>query len=121
MQNKFRKNFHIAKRLNLNKVKHTIQNYPKEYATPKYLLFIKNLLEDGWAVKLYTAGVSKYVFCLKGDHLYKIRFSNHKPRVDKELEEDCDFYVGVSNLAVNTTEEIEQIIKDNYNQTNNDK
>lgn len=116
MNKKFRKNFHIAKRLNLNKVKETIANYPSQYPTPKYLTFIRNMLEDGWAVKLYTSGVSKYVFCLKGEHLYKVRFSNHKPRVDKELEEDCDFYVGISNLAVNTTEEIEKILKQNFNQ-----
>ena len=91
-----------------------IENYPKPYAPAKYLIFIKTMIENGWMVKLYVANkVSKYVFISKGDEVYKIRFSNHKPLLNKEAEDDCDFYVGISNMQVSTTEQIiKKIIKE---------
>lgn len=64
------------------------------------------MLEKGWRVKLYTARVSKYVFVLKEGEIYKIRFSNHRPLYEKEMENDCDFYVGISHFQTSTTEQI---------------
>lgn len=108
---KFKKNLHIAKKCNLKKINSAIKNYPKQFPTPKYLLFIKQMLENGWQVKLYVANkVSKYVFIIKGDDVFKIRFSNHKPIYGKELENDCDYYVGVSHTQVSTTEQIIKIL-----------
>lgn len=103
---KLKKNIHRAKNINLDKIQKMIRRYPAKYPTPRYMAFIKQLIEAGWQIKLYEARVSKYVFCIKGDEVYKIRFSNHKPLLRKELEEDCDYYVGISHNQVSTTTEI---------------
>jgi hypothetical protein len=103
---KFKKNFHLANKWKIGKVVGMIENYPKQYATPKYLLFIKAILEAGWSVKVYVVRVSKYVFIYKEEQIFKIRFSNHKPLYEKEMEDDCDYYVGVSHTQVSTTEEL---------------
>lgn len=107
----FKRNLHIARRIKLNGVNKEIENYPKQYQTPKYLLFIKTMIENGSKVKIYKAGVSKYVFVITDTDTYKIRFSNHRPIFSKEIEEDCDFYVGVSHRNCQTTEEIINIIQ----------
>lgn len=102
----FRKNIHLARKCKLSDINILIDTYPKRYPTPKYLLFIKQMLESGWEVKLYKSGVSKYVFTIKGNDIFKIRFSNHKPIYGRQLENDCDFYVGISHAQVYTTEQI---------------
>lgn len=104
---KFKKNFHVAKKLNIESVTKLIKNYPAQYTTPKYLTFCKCMIEKGWKVRMYKAEtVSKYIFVEKDNKIFKIRFSNHKPSIFKELQEDSDYYVGVSNKQVLTTEEI---------------
>lgn len=104
---KFKKNIHIAKDCRIEKINKMIENYPKPYQPAKYLIFIKTMLENGWRVKLYVANkVSKYVFIIKGEQVFKIRFSNHKPLYQKEMEDDCDYYVGISHKQVSTTEQI---------------
>ena len=111
---KFKKNIHLAKTCRLQSINTQIKQYPKKYPTPKYLLFIKQMLESGWRVKLYVANqVSKYVFIIKGDDVFKIRFSNHKPKFWKEIESDCDFYVGVSHTQISTTDQILKWINNN--------
>lgn len=103
---KFKVNHHKARKYSLHKTEETIKNYNKKYPTPKYLLFIKHMIENGWEVKVYVSRVSKYVFVTKGEEIYKIRFSNHKPIYQKEQESDCDFYVGISHMQVSTTDQI---------------
>lgn len=89
-----------------------IAKYPRRFPIPKYLLFIKAMIDAGWTVRIYRAGISRYIFVVKGDRIYKVRFSNHKPLYNREMEGDCDFYVGISHTQVSTTEEvIKQIIK----------
>jgi len=95
-------------------IKREIETYPSKYPTPKYLLFMHEMLLNGWKVQLYTAEVSKYVFVSKDDLIFKIRFSNHKPRYSREIENDCDYYVGISHLQSKTTSEIIQIILEKY-------
>ena len=103
----FKKNFHLARKVNLKKVNAMIENYPKKFQTPKYLIFVKTMLENGWKVKIYVANkVSKYVFIFRENEIKKIRFSNHKPLYQKEEENDCDYYVGISHKQVSTTEEL---------------
>lgn len=109
----FKKNLHLAKRCHLPKVLQLIETYPKKYPVPKYLTFIRDLLQDGWQVKLYKAGkFSKYVFVMKNEQVFKIRFSNHKPIYEKEIENDCDYYVGISHTQAHKTEEILKIIQE---------
>jgi hypothetical protein len=107
----FKKNFHLARECKIDWVLKKMRTYPKGFDKPKYLRFILRMLREGWQAKLYVANkVSKYVFVYKGDEIYKIRFSNHKPLVSKELDNDCDFYAGISNLHVTKTETIAKII-----------
>lgn len=74
---------------------------------PKYFLFIKFALNYGYTVTLYDAQstVSKYVTVHNRKKKFKIRWSNHKPNLKREMQGDCDFFVGVTNLGVTTTRE----------------
>ena len=74
---------------------------------PKYLLFIKMALEKGYKVTLYDAQttVSKYVTVIHKNKKFKVRFSNHKPNYYREKNGECDFFVGVTNLHVTTTDD----------------
>lgn len=84
-----------------------------KFPAPKYLLFIKEMMESGWEVKIYEVKRSKYIFLIKGDDIFKVRFSNHKPIYEREMAGDCDYYVGVSHTATHTTEEIIKLLKSN--------
>lgn len=110
----FKKNYHKARRCNIPATAKKISGYAKtQYDAPKYLRFILRMLREGWEVKMYIPRknkISKYVFVSKDDRIYKIRFSNHKPIVQRELDNDCDFYAGISNLKVMTTEQIAKTI-----------
>lgn len=77
------------------------------YPKPKYLEFCEELLEKGFEIRMYEAQktVSKYIYIIKGEHCYKVRFSNHKPNFKKESDKDCDFFVGVTNYTVTTTKQ----------------
>ncbi len=109
---KFKRNFHVAKEINGFRCASMIEKYPKRYATPKYMTFMREMLSDGWTVKLYTAGRSKYVFVVKGEDVFKIRFSNHKPIYSKQMANDCDYYVGISHAETHTTDQIIKLIKE---------
>lgn len=104
----FKKNFHLSKNLSKEKVQKLINNYPSQYPTPKYLSFAYTMILKNWKVSIYEAKVSKYIYCVYDDLIFKIRFSNHKPTYTRENENDSDFYVGISNLQVSTTEQIIQ-------------
>lgn len=106
MSRPFKKNYHVARRQRIEKIRKLIEFYPKQFAPPKYLVFMEKMMDAGWIVKLHKVGVSKYIFVEKGDNLFKIRFSNHKPLYNRELENDCDFYVGISHTQVSTTEKV---------------
>lgn len=71
------------------------------YSKPRWIEFSEILLQAGYELKIYEAKstVSKYitVYNKKGVG-FKVRFSNHLPIKSKELEGDCDFFVGVTNL-----------------------
>jgi hypothetical protein len=117
MKSKFRKNFHIAREIDGFRCDSMINRYPPQYSTPKYLLFIRELLREGWEVRLYEVGRSKYVFVTKDEFIFKIRFSDHKPIYWKQKENDCDFYVGISHKKIFTTDQIIQKIKAKYANT----
>lgn len=107
-------NFHKARTMTIQGVAKRIQSYSgTSFEAPKYLRFILRMLREGWRVKLYiphSNKISKYVFVYREGKIFKIRFSNHKPIIQKELDNDCDFYAGISNLRVMTTEQIAKII-----------
>lgn len=71
------------------------------YSKPRWIEFSETLLERGYILKIYEAKrtVSKYITISndKGKS-FKVRFSNHLPIKARELEGDCDYFVGVTNL-----------------------
>jgi hypothetical protein len=73
------------------------------------------MLEKGWQIALHRAQTtrSKYLYIKKDKLNYKIRFSDHKASFNQETKKDCDYYVGVGNYGVITTEQlIEQLNKE---------
>lgn len=81
----------------------------KGYGKAKWIEFCEKMMAEGYYLKLYEARktVSKYITVIKPDdpsHKFKVRFSNHRPIKHREVSGDCDFFVGVTNLGVTTTE-----------------
>ncbi len=91
-------------RLTLEMLKSRIS---EKYGKAKWIEFCEILLKQGYKLKLYEAKYtySKYIMIFKGNKSYKVRFSDHKPILQKELDNDCDFFVGVSNLGITTTKD----------------
>lgn len=82
----------------------------KGYEKAKWIEFCEKMLAEGYHVKLYEARktVSKYVtviFPHDPSQKFKVRFSNHRPIKHREVSGDCDFFVGVTNLGVTTTDQ----------------
>lgn len=78
--------------------------YPKS----KWIGFCEVFIAEGYTVHLYEARrtVSKYVTISDGSgKSFKVRFSNHRPIPAREAGGDCDFFVGVTNQEVTTTEQ----------------
>lgn len=74
------------------------------YGKAKWISFCQALMRRGLTIHLYEARktCSKYLTVSQGDESFKVRFSNHAPILAKELEGDCDFFVGVTNLRTTT-------------------
>ena len=49
---KFKFNYHKAKKYDLEKTNGLIENYNKKYPVPKYLHFIKHMLENGYEIRV---------------------------------------------------------------------
>lgn len=75
------------------------------YETPKWILFCDIMRNRGFEVSIYEAQrtVSKYVTVKSESKKFKVRFSNHKPIKNREINGDCDFFVGRTNLGISTT------------------
>jgi hypothetical protein len=91
------------------------------YPVPKWIQFSKTLLNDGWTIRLHRAKTtfSKYLYINKGELSLKIRFSNHKANRGAEDRNDSDYYVGVGNKGVITTEQLIIQIKELETQISN--
>lgn len=83
------------------------QKTSEKYGKAKWIMFAEELLKKGFRVSLYEARrtFSKYLTVEKDGEKFKVRFSNHKPNKEREEHCDCDFFVGVSNYKVTTTED----------------
>lgn len=75
------------------------------YQKPKWIEFCEVMLQRGYDVHLHEAQttVSKYVTVSHENKKFLVRFSNHKPNLTREMNKDCDFFVGVNHLGVWTT------------------
>ena len=90
----------------------------EKYGKQKWIIFCETLLEKGYTLYLYEARktFSKYITVCKNNKRYKVRFSNHKPALQKETFNDSDFYVGISNFGTTTTEDALNAVKKYFNQ-----
>ena len=78
----------------------------KGFPKAKWIEFCEICLDSGFTVSLYEARktYSKYVSVLKDGRSFKVRFSNHAPIKSREVNGDCDFFVGHTHLGVTNTE-----------------
>lgn len=78
------------------------------YPIPKWIEFSETLIKWGCEVELLEAKTtySKYLYVKKGRENIKVRFSNHKPSYKREANGDSDYYVGVGNFGIVTTEHL---------------
>lgn len=84
------------------------------FGKQKWIIFAETLILRGYIVILYEArqSFSKYLTVVKGGKSFKVRFSNHKPLIQKEREKDCDFFVGKSNFgSTNYTQALIEVYK----------
>lgn len=89
------------------------------YPISKWILFCEELIKLGLQGYVYQSKTtkSKYVYIKKNKKTYyKVRFSDHKAPLHKELYNDCDLFIGYrrTGKAINTQEAIE-IIKKEFN------
>jgi len=86
------------------------------YTKARWVAFCEALLNAGFHLSLYEARhtVSKYITITDGDASYKVRFSNHRPNKGRELEGDCDFFVGVTHTGARTTEDALKAVADHF-------
>lgn len=89
-----------------------------DFKKPKWVEFCEYFINyPGVVLKLYEARQthSKYITIAYQGQEFKVRFSDHKPRKSSERKKDCDFFVGVNNQSVTTTEmaiiEVEKWLK----------
>lgn len=75
------------------------------YPKAKWMEFCEVLLKDEYSLILHEAKQtnSKYITVCKDGKTFKVRFSNHKPILERELRGDCDYFVGVTNLRTTNT------------------
>jgi hypothetical protein len=79
-----------------------------DWPKSKWIIFCEVMIDLGFVVKVYRARKTKSKYCTvtrAGDHRkFKVRFSDHKPIRSRELNGDCDFFVGVTHTGVRTTQ-----------------
>lgn len=84
----------------------------------KWIVFCEMLLEKNYVMYLYEAKetFSKYITVtrLDSEKRFKVRFSNHKPNKGRELNGDCDFFVGVTHTGIRTTEMAIKAVKEYF-------
>lgn len=89
----------------------------KEFGKQKWIEFCEILIGEGFSCSLYEAKNthSKYITVSEKMQPYKyfrVRFSDHKPSKPKENQKDCDFYVGVGNNGVYTTQDALKAVRE---------
>lgn len=85
----------------------------KGFPEPKYIQFCRSVLDMKLRVHLHESKTtrSKYVTITSNKGKFKVRFSNHKPNKGAQEREDSNFYVGVSNGVVTTTDQALEAVK----------
>lgn len=85
----------------------------KGYGKTKWIEFAEEMNKLGLKCYLYEARqtFSKYITVRNQSKEVLIRFSNHRPNRHREIQGDCDFFVGVTNLGVKTTQDAINFVK----------
>lgn len=93
--------------------------FPKQ----KWIEFSEILINEGYTLYLDEAitTLSKYITVVKGNRSFKVRFSNHKPARIREEANACDFFVGVNNYVVTTTDDALVAVRKHFNGNGNEK
>ena len=84
------------------------------YAQAKWIHFCETMLNEGFDVTLYEAKAtfSKYITVWDRSRKFRVRFSDHKPIKFREMNGDCDFFVGKCNrTTTNTDQAIEATLR----------
>jgi hypothetical protein len=91
----------------------------KGFEKQKWIEFCETLLGQGFDLSLYEARrtASKYITVRKGALAYKVRFSNHKPNKGRELEGDCDFFVGRTHTGIRTTSDCLRAVREFFGES----
>ncbi len=86
----------------------------KGYSKQKWIEFCEQLLEEGYVCYLYEARqtFSKYITIKKKKVEVKVRFSNHRPIKSRELNNDCDFFVGITHTGIRTKDDALKFVKE---------
>jgi len=72
------------------------------YPKAKWVQFCEAMLDQGYTLKMYENGASKYILVFNLGLRFKLRFSNHPGRHRGRVE-SCDFFVGVNEFGTWTT------------------
>lgn len=91
------------------------------FIVPKWIIFSEKILDMGLDAYLYEARktASKYITIKFNGSSFKVRFSNHKPIKIREKNMDCDFFVGVNNKSIQTTDDALVAVKNWINKNKN--
>lgn len=94
----------------------------KGFPVSKWIIFAERMLARGFEVRVHAARStrSKYVYVIRDDRRFKVRFSNHPPNRHVESRKDSDFYVGVSNTRTTTTFDAIRAVEEFFGETVSD-
>lgn len=84
----------------------------------KWIVFSEVLLSKGFELRLYEAKqtVSKYITVTKPgeEKQFKVRFSDHMPADQRVYTNDCDLFVGKSQLGWINTDQALNIVLNHF-------
>ena len=77
------------------------------FPVPRWVVFCEAMLAKRYRVYLREAlsTYSKYISVVSNGRKFKVRFSNHRPSSAGFQMGDCDFFVGITQAGIATTED----------------
>ena len=77
----------------------------KGWSKSKWIYFCEEVMRLGFTVELYEARQTKSKYCTvrRDGKAFKVRFSDHKPIYQREMNNDCDFFVGYTHTGIRNT------------------
>jgi hypothetical protein len=77
------------------------------FSKQKWIEFSEKFCKEGYELTLYEARKtkSKYITLRRYGKEFKVRFSDHMPSKVRELNGDCDFFVGRTHTGIRSTQD----------------